>query len=546
MNNILLLGIAIFFGVFGGKIFRRFKIPQVVGYVTVGLFLGKSVFNIFTQHSVDAFDPVVNFTLGVIGFVIGSELKGEVFKKYGRSIYFILVSEGMLAFLSVFAAVTLITKEVYLGLLLGAIASATDPASTVSVLWEYKTRGPLTTTLTSIVALDDGLALILYGLVSVFSKAMITKEHFSLVASIGGPLLEILECFILGLVVGVILIRAILHTKEKDLAVSFAIGSVAAVVGLAIYFRLDLILSSMVLGAVVANVIPRVSQGMFDAAREMTAPLYILFFVIVGASLDIHTFVKVSVIAIILGYLVARSLGKIFGATFGAIISKAKKTVVKYTGICLFTQGGVAVGLAMSIAHNLSYAGPEGKYVGNVIITVVAATTFVVQLIGPILVKLGATKADEVGRNVTEEDIMKTYKVKDIMRKDFSAIREDTTLAKIIETIKERESFHFPVVDKKGDIVGIISLGNLRSVLAEEQLNQIVLAEDVASPVEKVIYKDQPLDEALKAFNKGEVDYLPVVDDKESKKIVGVVEYHPLAEFINRKLFERQHSLESA
>jgi len=546
MNNILLLGIAIFFGVLGGRVFQKLKIPQVVGYVTIGLLIGESVFNIFSQQSVDAFSPVVNFTLGIIGFVIGSELKGEVFKKYGRSIYFILVSEGMLAFFAVFAVVTFITKEVYLGLLLGAIASATDPASTVSVLWEYKTRGPLTTTLTSIVALDDGLALILYGLVSVFSKAMITKQSFSLGASIGAPLLEILECFILGLIVGLILIKVISRTKEKELAVAFAIGGVAVVVGLAIYLKLDLILSSMVLGATISNIIPRASEKMFDAVREMTAPLYILFFVIVGASLDIHTFLKISVIAIILGYLVARSLGKIFGATLGALISKAKKTVIKYTGICLFTQGGVAVGLAMSIAHNLSYVGTEGKTVGNVIITVVAATTFVVQLIGPVLVKLGATKADEVGRNVTEDDIIKSYRVGDVMRKDFSAIRKDATLAKIIEIIKERESYHFPVVDDKRELVGIISLGNLRSVFAEEQLNQIILAEDVASPVEKVIYKDQPLDEAFEVFRRGEVDYLPVVDDKNSRKIVGVVEYHPLVEFINRKLFERQHSLEPA
>ncbi len=546
MDSILLLGIAVFFGVLGGKVFQKLRIPQVVGYVTVGLLLGESVFNIISQHSVNAFNPIVNFTLGIIGFVIGSELKGEVFRKYGRSIYLILVSEGILAFFAVFAVVTLITKEVYLGLLLGAIASATDPASTVSVFWEYKTRGPLTTTVTSIVALDDGLALILYGLVSVFSKAMITKEHFSLGASIGGPLLEILECFVLGFIGGVILLKIISYVKENDLVNSIALAGVASIVGIAIHLKLDLILSSMVLGATIANIAPRKSEKMFRSIREMTSPLYILFFVIVGASLDIHTFLKVSVITIIVGYLIARSLGKIFGATFGAIISKAKRTVVKYTGICLFTQGGVAVGLAMSIAHNLSYLGSEGRNVGSVIITVVAATTFVVQLIGPILVKIGATKADEIGRNVTEDDIVKVYKVRDVMRKDFSAIKENAPLAKIIETIKERESYHFPVVDKKGDLIGIISLGNLRSVLAEEQLNQIVLAEDVASPVEKVIYSRQPLNEALEAFNKGELDYLPVVDDKNSRKIIGVVEYHPLIEFINRKLFERQHSLEAA
>ncbi len=544
MNYVSLIGMAIFLGVFGGKVFRRFKIPQVVGYIIIGFLLGKSVLDIWTETNVNAFSPLVNFTLGIIGFIIGSELKSEVFKKYGRSIYVMLISEGMLAFLAVFLVTTLLTKQIYLGLLLGAIASATDPASTVNVLWEYKARGPLTTTLTSIVALDDGLALILYGLVSVFSKAMIAHEHFSLLHSIGFPLFEILQCFALGLVAGVVLSILISRTKEPELSVSLALGMVALVVGLAIYFKLDLILSSMVLGAVVVNIIPKISEKMFGAVKEMATPLYIFFFVVIGASLDAHTLVQTSVILIILGYLIARSLGKILGATLGAIISKAKKTVTKFTGICLFTQGGVAMGLAMSIAHNLSYVGEEGRRVGGIIISVVAATTFMVQLIGPIFVKIGITKADEAGRNVTEEDIIESYRVGDVMRRDFTTILENTTLGRIIETIKEKESYHFPVVNKKDELVGLISLGNLRTVLAEEQLNQIILAEDVASPVHHVLYKHQPLKDAFQIFNKGVIDYLPVVEKEDSRKIVGVLEYYPLKKLINRKLFERQHALE--
>jgi len=544
MNYIFLVGIAIFLGVFGGKIFHRFKIPQVVGYIVVGFFLGKSVLNVWTETDVNTFSPLVNFTLGIIGFVIGSELKSEVFKKYGRSIYIMLISEGMFAFLAVFLVTVFLTKQIYLGLLLGAIASATDPASTVNVLWEYKARGPLTTTLTSIVALDDGLALILYGLVSVFSKAMIAHEHFSLLHSIGAPLLEIFQCFALGVAGGIVLSVLISRTKERGLSISLALGMIALVVGLAIYFKLDLILSSMVLGAFIVNIIPKISEKMFEMIKEMITPLYIFFFVVVGASLDAHTFVQATVILIILGYLLARSMGKILGATIGAVLSKAKKTVTKFTGICLFTQGGVAMGLAMSIAHNLSYVGEEGKRVGGVIISVVAATTFVVQLIGPVFVKLGITKADEAGRNVTEEDIIDSYRVKDVMRKDFTTIAENTPLGKIIETVKEKESYHFPVVNRKGELVGLISLGNLRAVLAEEQLNDIILAEDVASPVHTLLYENQPLKDAFEIFNKKAVDYLPVVEKEGSRKIVGVVERYPLIELINRKLFERQHALE--
>ena len=545
MDIILLIGIAVFFGTFGGKIFQKIKIPQVVGYIIIGILLGKSVLGIWGQQNVNTLTPLVNFILGIIGFMIGAELKSEVFKKYGRSIYTILISEGVLAFLVVAVLVTLVTKKLYLGLLLGAIASATDPASTVNVLWEYKAKGPLTTTLTSIVALDDGLALILYGFVSVFSKAMITGEEFSLWRYIGSPLLEIVQCLLLGAIIGIILTKLILRIKEKELVLSFVIGSIAVVVGLSVYLRLDLILSSMVLGAVIANIIPKVSKKLFKTVRELSAPLYILFFVIVGISLDIHIFAKASILAVILVYLIARSFGKIFGAMLGGVISRARKTVVKYTGISLFTQGGVAMGLAMSINHNLFYFGEEGRRAGVIILSVVTATTFVVQLLGPILVKLAVTKADEAWRNVTEEDIIESCKVSDMMNKDFSSIRENATLDKIIETIKERESYHFPVVNNQDELVGLISLGELRSTFSEEELNQIVLASDVASPVGKVLYQDEPLKEAFEIFNKREIDYLPVVQAKGSKKVVGIVEYHPLVEAVNRKLFQRQKVLES-
>ena len=112
--------------------------PQVVGYIVVGLLLGESVFGIIKPQDLEIFTHLIHFILGIIGFLIGAELKRDVFRKYWRSIYFILLSEGILAFILVFVMVTLVTKKVYLGLLFGAIASATDPASTVNVLWEYK------------------------------------------------------------------------------------------------------------------------------------------------------------------------------------------------------------------------------------------------------------------------------------------------------------------------------------------------------------------------------------------------------------------------
>ncbi len=544
MNSLLLIGGIIFLGTLAGKISQKFKIPQVIGYIIIGILLGKSVLGLVGSQTIETFNPLINFTLGVIGFVIGAELKKDVFTKYGKTIYAMLLGEGLLSFFLVFLTVTLVTKQVYLGLLLGAIASATDPASTVNVLWEYKTRGPLTTTLISIVALDDALALILYSLVSVASKAMIMGEKFSLGTSLGGPLFEIFQCVVLGTIAGIIMAKIIIWVREKEIMVSFVFAEIAAVVGLSIFLNLDLILSTLIMGITVVNLIPKISEKAFKSIREFSAPLYVFFFVAVGLKLDIHVFLKLSMVLIIVAYLLGRSFGKIFGAMLCGYASKAKKVVSKYIGFCLFTQGGVAIGLAMSISHNLSSVSEEGKQVGLIVVSVVAATTFVVQLIGPFLVKFCVTKADEVGRNITKNDIVEAYSVADVMQKDMSIIRENDTLEKVMLTVKQRDSYHFPVTNSKNELSGLISLGELRNAFEEEALRPIVLAKDVALPLGKVLYQDQPLKEAFEIFDLREIDFLPVIQSKENKTVVGILEYQILVKEINKNLLDRQQGLD--
>jgi Kef-type K+ transport system membrane component KefB/CBS domain-containing protein len=545
MNILFLVGIIIFLGAFGGKIFQRFKIPQVVGYIIIGVLLGESALGILKQSTVEAFTPIINVALGLIGFRIGIELNKEVFRKYGRSIYTILFSEGLFTFFVVTLLVTLITKKFYLGLLLGALASATAPAATTDVLWEYKTRGPLTTILQAIVALDDGLSLIIYGFASVFAKSLLSSEaSFTLLHSVGTPLFELGKSCSIGVGMGYVLCKILRYIKDKEYSFSFVIAAIILTIGASILLEADFLLSVLVLGIVVANLFPRECRKIIGNIERFSPPIYILFFVLVGARLQPRLFLNTSIALLAVVYLIGRSFGKMMGAWGGAFFSKARKTVRKYLGLCLFSQAGIAIGLAMVIYHNFSLLGPEGKEVGVLIINVITATTFVVQLIGPPCVKFAVTKADEVWRNITEEDIIESYRVGELMRRDFSIIRENATLDKVIETIKERESYHFPVVNNQNELVGLISLGSLRSTFLEEQLNQIILAKDVAIPVGKVLYQEQPLKEAFEIFDRREIDYLPVVQTKGSKEVVGIVEYHSLTESINRKLFERQQGLD--
>jgi len=540
MNTLFLIGAAIFLGTMSGRVFRHFKIPQVVGYILLGLLLGKSFLHIFDAGVVQSLTPLVNFTLGIIGCIIGSELKGSVFKKYGKSIYTMLIAEGMLAFIFVTVFVTLLTKKLYLGLILGAIASGTDPASTVNVLWEYKAKGPLTRTLTAIIALDDGLALILYGLVSVFSKTMILQQSFSWWKGVGVPILEIFECIGLGLIGALLVLGIYKHLKEEGLVISVILSIVAAGVGLSVYLHLDLILSSMAFGMALGNILPKFSEKIFGKIKEMTTPLYILFFVAIGAQLDISTFLNMAILSLVGVYLLARSAGKILGATFGALIAKAQKQVTKYTGFALFTQGGVAMGLALSISHNLGQTGPEGQKVGLLIINIVAATTFVVQIVGPPLVKWSIVKAGEEGKSVTEEDLIHTVKAGEIMDKSYPIIQSTTHLKMILEIFSSSPYTQYPVVDKDGHLAGVVNIDSIKNSLFLDGSEELLLAEDIKYSFEHTISDQATLFEAKNYMDQHRLGFIPVVDNQG--KIVGCFDRRIYQKFVSTQLLKMQHA----
>ncbi len=548
MNILFLVGITIFLGTLAGKFFRRYRIPQVVSYILLGTLLGRSGLRLWDAGTVDQFVPVVNMALGIIGFMIGSELKLDLFRRRGRSIYAILFSETLVTFLVVAAAVTLITQKLYFGLLFGALASATAPAATVDVLWEYKTRGPLTSTLLAIVALDDALALVLYAFAGTFARSMITKEKTSLLHTIEAPFFEIGAAIVLGVAGGYVLFRLIRFIREKERILPFTLGVILLTVGLSAMFKIDLILASLVLGVTLTNFAPVESKELFESVKRITAPVYILFFVLVGARLDLSLFVQTGVAVLALSYVGARTAGKMGGAWLGGILGRAPAGVCRYLGLCLFSQAGVAIGLAMSIYHNLSHHGPEAAAAGLTILNVIVATTFIVQVVGPPCVRLAVEKAGEAWRDVTEEDIIGSYSVEDFTERDIPVIRENTPLYSILGMVRESDAYHFCVVDDENTLMGIISLGDLREIFLgqELELNHLVLARDVMVPATQMVEASRPLQEAVDVFRRRDIDYLPVVEGLETRRLVGAMNYRFVMAEIQKEYVRRRGTLEEA
>lgn len=393
LNPFLLISLFLLGGFVGARLCDFIKIPWVVGYILAGVVLGASGFNILSLKLAENLEFISFFALCLIGFTIGGELEIRELRELGTSILTITVFESLGAFVFVLITIYLITSNFPLALIFGALASATAPAATVDVLWQYHSRGPLTTTLFGVVGMDDAAALIIYAFASSISRMFITHTSFSLKTSIGLPLAEIGGSLVLGAAIGFLIHLLIPYIRNEGHQFIFILSALILDIGLAIALNLSLILSSMAIGFTLIN-LARENRKAFDLVSTITPPVFLLFFVLVGARLQIKLLSQIGLIG--LAYLILRVAGKVIGAYFGAVISHAPETVRKYLGFGLLSQAGVAIGLAIDALHTFKSYGAEGAQLGLLAVNIIAATTFVYQVFGPPFTKYAIFKAGEV------------------------------------------------------------------------------------------------------------------------------------------------------
>jgi NhaP-type Na+/H+ or K+/H+ antiporter len=272
---LFVIGLGVFGGILGAWLFQRLRIPQVLGYIAIGLLIGESGLRIVKIADVEALRSLSLFALGIIGFLVGGELKGENFRKYGRQFAAIFLGEGLAAFALVGLGVGTLVYYVShnagaslaSGIVFGAIASATDPASTIDVLWEYRSRGVLTTSLIAIVALDDALAMTLYGLGTSLA-AILTHESVSLGGAATMIVVELLGAVAVGLAGGAILNYILRWSHQRERSLAIAIGVILLVIGFALAAGMDVILATMTLGVTMVNLAPRRSKDLISLVRS--------------------------------------------------------------------------------------------------------------------------------------------------------------------------------------------------------------------------------------------------------------------------------------
>lgn len=388
MNTLLSAGLILLLGFIGARLLKYARLPSVTAFLLVGILIGPHVLNLVTEGIFAASDFFSSLVLGVIAFSLGENFRLEEIKKGMKQVMWISLAAALVTWLLVSGAIIsyliIVGQPMYPAIVLGAAASATAPAATVLVIREYRASGFFTEMLLKVVAIDDAWCLMLAALAIAFANAM--RADVFQISIVFAGIGEIFGALIIGASFGYLFsfLRRFVKTSEEFLVYIF--GLILLNVGFSIAIHVSILLSSMMMGIVVIN-LARENYKFFEVIRTVDAPLYLIFFILAGAHLDFTILYKMGIVGLL--YIIFRVIGKVYGAKLGARISKAPKSIENWIGLSLTPQAGVALGIGLVAKSTF----PD---YGNYIFTVIAATTVIFELVGPLLTKISLIKVGEI------------------------------------------------------------------------------------------------------------------------------------------------------
>ncbi len=424
METLLVLSIALFAGLMLSRLAKIVKLPAVTAYLIAGILVGPYVlgnlgefldarFNIggvgFTSmENIKAFSIISDVALGFIAFSIGNEFRVAQLKKIGKQATVIGILQAIVTTVFVDAALIglyFINKDIIslpAAITLGAIATATAPAATLMVVKQYKAKGPLTEILLPVVALDDAVGLVVFSISFGIAKALVPGGTVSIISILVEPILEVVLSLALGALMGLLFtfFERFFHSRSKRMAMSVTFVLLTVALSMIkfdlpvgethVHIGFSSLLTCMMLGTVFCNIC-EFSEELMDRIDRWTAPIFILFFVISGAELELSVFTDVMIILVGVAYIISRSAGKYFGAFASAKMTHCNKEIVKYLGITLLPQAGVALGMAIKVGSEPGFGEAAGM-VRNITLFGV----LIYELVGPLLTKISLTKAGEI------------------------------------------------------------------------------------------------------------------------------------------------------
>ena len=418
---LITLATCMFVGLLITRIFRRLSLPDVTSYLVGGVLIGSNVLGNFIVGGyafgfndkvapVGSFEIISSVALGFIAFDIGNEFRLSDLKKTGKQATVVGILQAVAATALVDAALIglhyiLLSSTgndilpIPACIILGAVATATAPAATLMGVRQYKAKGPLTSILLPVVALDDAVGLVVFAVSFGVAKSLYSGS-VDVLSIIVEPLCEIILSLVLGALLGFILsyVESLFHSRSNRLSLMITFVFVAVAVSMikfnvgGFHIGFSSLLTCMMLGTVFCNVCDY-SIEMMERVERWTKPLFLLFFVISGAHLDLSVFKKPVFVLIGAIYIIARSIGKYFGAMGSSKLVKCDDNIVKYLGITLLPQAGVALGMVSTVAADKTFIGSN---IGETVNFVVLFAVLVYEIFGPMMTKWALTRAGDI------------------------------------------------------------------------------------------------------------------------------------------------------
>ncbi|MBR5537273.1 MAG: cation:proton antiporter [Clostridia bacterium] len=411
MSHLIPIAVAVVAGLLMTRVFKKLglNLPDVTAFLIAGLLIGPYGLGSFgvpglgfnSMHDVEAVGVLSQVALGFIAFSIGNEFRLTELKEFGKQASIIGIAQAVITMILVDAVLIGVhflapnALSLPAAITLGAIATATAPAATLMVVRQYKAKGKLTSLLLPIVALDDAVGLVCFAVSFGVAQAL-QSGAMDIISILVNPLVEIVGSLILGAVMGLLLTLLERMFFSNSNRLSLTIAFVFMTISLStmkfhvgpVHVGFSNLLVCMMLGTIFCNMCPR-SPDIMDRADKWTAPLYALFFVLSGAELELSVFSSVAVVAIGVMYILSRSVGKYTGAMASAAATGCDRNVVKYLGITLLPQAGVALGMSSTA---MALGSVDGRLIRNIILF----SVLIYELFGPSLTRWALTKAGDI------------------------------------------------------------------------------------------------------------------------------------------------------
>jgi len=547
-----------------GTITDFLRLPKVTGYLLVGVALGSSGLDLLVEQHVELLDPITKLAIGLVLFSLGCHFPLAYVRRILRRVLrlsagelvttFVLVSGGLIL-LEIFQPGSLMPggeNGWQVALLLGALALATAPATTILVLKESESEGPVTEYVDALVILNNVASIVVFELVFLAIHLTQTPLHTPMLEQIGLVSLDLFGSVFLGILAGLVVSFGC-GLVSSDRWFVLLVAAATFLLGLAVTMGYPYMLGFLAMGLTVANTSANAPKIVAHLDR-LTGFLCVVFFVVHGAELNLKAFVQAGLIGII--YIVTRSLGKYFGIRFAAKASGEPPAVRNWLGASLFAQAGAAIALAM-VAHS------RDPVIGKQLITIILGTVVFFEIIGPLLIRTAVLQAGEVPlaralhhTSSTPLDELRTLFtrirmtvgldsntkskpeeliVEDLVRKNVSGLNHSAGFDDVVAYIEQSHDNLYPIIDNDSALVGVIRYAALSDTMFDHTISALVRAADLASPVTRKLTLNDPALKAIELFRKTNDDCIPVVSEEEPQKYVGVVRRRDLIRYFVAK-----------